>query len=257
MALSNASLELTDDKYPRIDLGSGMPILLLHGMFGKPDNWDHALEHLSEKHRAITLELPIFDSSWRDPTVEGLSRYVVDFMEWAELDGAVMVGNSLGGHIALYLACFYSELTRGLVLTGSSGLFERGYEQGIPTSPNRDWIYDRVAEIFYDKSSIRPVIVDEVAEFLKSRRNKFRLVKVAKSAKRTHMGEHLSKIEVPTLLVWGREDTITPLDVAHEFRDNIADHELVIYEECGHAPMLEYPEKFTESLLDFLDRRIG
>jgi pimeloyl-ACP methyl ester carboxylesterase len=143
-----------------------------------------------------------------------------------------------------------------LVLTGSSGLFERGYEQGIPTSPNRDWIYDRVAEIFYDKSSIRPGIVDEVEEFLKSRRNKFRLVKVAKSAKRTHMGEHLAKIDVPTLLVWGREDTITPLDVAHEFRDNISDRELVIFEKCGHAPMLEYPEKFSEVLEDFLQRRL-
>lgn len=247
---------LTTDKYPRIDLGSGLTILLLHGMFGKPENWDHTLEHLSENYRVITLELPIFDSSWKDPTVEGLSRYTADFLEWAAIEGAVMVGNSLGGHIALYLGCFYPELTRGLVLTGSSGLFERGYEQGIPTSPNRDWIYDRVAEIFYDKSSIRPGIVDEVDEFLKSRRNKFRLVKVAKSAKRTHMGEHLDKIDVPTLLVWGREDTITPLDVAHEFRDNISDRELVIFEKCGHAPMLEYPEKFSEVLEDFLQRRL-
>ena len=138
------------------------------------------------------------------------------------------------------------------MLAGASGLLERGYEQGLPTSPGRDWIYSRVAQVFYDERTIRPGMVDEVVDFLDSRKNKFRLLKVAKAAKRTHMGPLLHRVTAPTLLIWGRQDEVTPLEVAHEFNEGIEGSELVLFDECGHAPMMEKPEKFTEVLHDFL-----
>ena len=247
-------LKLSEGAYPRVERGEGPPVVMLHGMFGSPDNWLHQVENLSGSHRMVVLELPIFDEKWDDPSVEGLSRYTRSYLDWAGFDRAVFVGNSLGGHIALYLACHNPERVRGLVLSGSSGLLERGYEQGLPTSPSRDWIYDRVAQVFYDEGTIRPGMVDEVVNFLDSRRNKFRLVKVAKAAKRTHMGGDLHRITAPTLLIWGRQDEVTPLEVAREFEEGIKGAELVLFDECGHAPMMEKPEEFTWVLADFLGR---
>jgi pimeloyl-ACP methyl ester carboxylesterase len=245
-------LKLSEGVYPRVERGEGRPVVMLHGMFGSPDNWLHQIENLSRSHRMIVLELPIFDEAWDDPSVEGLTRYALEYLDWAGFERAVFVGNSLGGHIALYLACHHPERVRALVLSGSSGLLERGYEQGLPTNPGHDWIYGRVAQVFFDERTIRPGMVDEVTDFLDSRRNKFRLVKVAKAAKRTHMGPDLHRVTAPTLLVWGRQDEVTPLEVAHEFNEGIENSRLVLFDECGHAPMMEKPEEFTEVLGDFL-----
>lgn len=245
-------LKLSEGEYPRVERGEGTPVIMLHGMFGSPDNWLHQMEHLCDTHHMIVLELPIFDESWDDPSVAGLSRYTLEYLDWAGYDRAVFVGNSLGGHIALYLACNHGDRVRGLVLAGASGLQERGYEQGLPTNPGHDWIYSRVAQVFYDERTIRPGMVEEVADFLDSRKNKFRLLKVAKSAKRTHMGPDLHRVKAPTLLIWGRQDEVTPLQVAREFNEGIEGSELVLFDECGHVPMMEKPEEFTEVLHGFL-----
>jgi len=246
-------LKLSEGPYPRVERGEGPPVVMLHGMFGSPDNWLHQVENLSRSRRMVVLELPIFDQKWDDPSVAGLSRYTLEYLDWAGFDRAVFVGNSLGGHIALYLACHHPERVRGLVLSGSSGLLERGYEQGLPTNPGHEWIYGRVAQVFYDEKTIRPGMVDEVVDFLDSRRNKFRLVKVAKAAKRTHMGADLHRITAPTLLIWGRQDEVTPLEVALEFQEGIAGAELVLFDECGHAAMMEKAAEFSKVLEEFLD----
>ncbi|MCD4733469.1 alpha/beta hydrolase [bacterium] len=246
-------LKLSEGEYPRVDRGEGEVIILLHGMFGSPDNWLHQVEQLSDNYRVIVLELPIFEQSWDDPSIKGISKYATDFLDWAGIDKAVFVGNSLGGHVALYMACFHKERVSGLVLSGASGLAERGYEQGLPTNPGRDWIHGRVSEVFFNKDQIRPGMVDEVEQFLTKRRNKFRLVKVAKAVKQTHMGEHLDKISAPTLLLWGIEDEVTPIAVAHEFNERIEQSKLETMELCGHAAMMEKPEWFTDKLREFIE----
>jgi len=242
------------DPFPRIERGQGEPVVLLPGMFGQPSNWQHQLDHLSDGYRVITLDLPLFDPGFSECTVHGLGDYVRRFLDWAGIARAVLVGNSLGGHVALDIATRYPSRVRAMVLAGSSGLFERGFERGVPTRPDRAWIETRIREVFCHESSIPAGQGDEIERIVQSRANKLRILHWAKSAKRTHMGALLSRIAAPTLLIWGKQDSITPLEVAVEFLRGIRHSELVLFNECGHAPMMEHPARFTEVLRHFLHR---
>lgn len=227
---------------------------MLHGMFGSADNWRDQIDVLSARYRMIVLELPIFELPLPECTVERFTGYVTDYLDWAGIRRATFVGNSLGGHVALDLAIRTPGRTRALVLTGSSGLFERGYETGVPTRPGLDWVRDRIAlQVFHDARHIKPGMVEAAADILADPAKKRRLVRVAKAAKRTHMGDRLHCVSAPTLLIWGKQDRITPLEVAREFERGIAGAELVLIDECGHAPMIEQPQRFTKALAAFLD----
>jgi pimeloyl-ACP methyl ester carboxylesterase len=245
---------ITRPPFPRMEKGDGEVVVFLHGIFGSPENWREQTDGLADGYRVVVPLLPIFEVPLDDCTVQRFTEHVREYLDWAGIDRATFVGNSFGGHVALDLAIRFPERTRALVLAGSSGLFERGYEKGVPVHPSREWIEDRIAaQVFHDASQIRPEMVDEVVEVLASSASKRRLVRIAKSAKRTHMGGKLHRITAPTLLVWGKQDRITPLEVAREFRDGIPDAELVLIDECGHAPMIEQPARFTRALRSFLD----
>ena len=239
--------------FPRVEKGEGEPVVLLHGIFGSPDNWRDQIDSLSAHYRVIVLELPIFELPLGDCKVERFTEYVVEYLDWAKIDRATFGGNSLGGHVALDLAIRFPERTRALVLAGSSGLFERGYESGVPFRPSRQWIQERIAsQVFHDQRHIRPEMIDEVVSVLANSGKKRRLVRLAKTAKRTHMGNELHRVNAPTLLIWGKQDRITPLEVAREFADGIPDTRLVLIDECGHAPMIEQPAEFSKALRRFL-----
>ncbi|MBD3173762.1 MAG: alpha/beta fold hydrolase [Armatimonadia bacterium] len=245
--------DVSMERYPRIDEGSGTPVLFLHGIFGSPENWGETAEQLVGKYRMIRLEFPIFSTAPRKCNVNTLTTYVEQFLQESDMEPPVVVGNSLGGHVALDLALRRPDLVRALTLTGSSGLFERGFEKGVPRHPDRDWIADRLGHsIFYDPGKLTDEMVDEAMDVLESRENRLRLIRIAASAKRSNLAEELHQVSVPTLLVWGRQDRVTPLEVAEQFEDSIPRARLVLVDECGHAPMLEQPRAFTMALEEFL-----
>ncbi len=247
-------LAIAGSRFPRVEKGNGEPVVFLHGIFGSPENWRDQMDALACRYRVVVPILPIFEVPLGECSVDTFTDHVRKYLDWAGMDRATFVGNSFGGHIALDLAIRFPECVRALVLAGSSGLFERGYEKGVPVRPSREWITDRIAaQVFHDASQIRPEMVEEVVETLASSANRRRLVRLAKSAKRTHMGNKLHCISAPTLLIWGKQDQITPLDVAREFMEGIPDAELVLIDQCGHAPMIEQPSRFTTALSSFLD----
>ncbi len=246
---------LLAEPFPRLEEGEGEPIIMLHGIFGSPDNWLAQLRHLADRYRVVVLDLPLFTVPLEECSIDGLVRHVLAYLDWAGISKAIFVGNSLGGHLALDLALKAPERVRALVLTGSSGLFERGFDAKVPVRPGDDWIRDRIAaEVFYDDSKIEPGMIEQAIEILASRDMKLRVIRAAKSAKCSHMGEHLPEIGVPTLLIWGKQDKITPLEVADEFHQGIRGSELVLIDNCGHAPMLEKPEEFARHMAAFLDK---
>src|SRR5712691_2717478 len=124
--------EPTPSRFRWLERGDGEPVLLLHGLMGEMDHWESTLESLGELFRPIALELPIFDPVLTDVSVPALADYVRRFMEAVELPPAVVGGNSLGGHVALELALAHPGWVEGLVLTGSSGLFERSFTHRVP-----------------------------------------------------------------------------------------------------------------------------
>jgi len=168
----------------------------------------------------------------------------------------IIMGNSLGGHVALMYTLENKDKVTRLILTGSSGLFEDSMGGSYPKRGNYDYVKERVAYTFYNPAVATKELVDEVFETTRSIPKCMRIVAIAKSAQRNNLATEIKDITVLTLLVWGLNDTITPPVVAHEFNRLIPNSELRFIDECCHAPMMEHPEKFNEIVEEFITQEV-
>lgn len=235
-----------------VDEGEGDVLMLLHGLFGALSNWESVVTKFSKHFRVVIPMLPIYEMPIKDAGLEGLRSFVEDFVKMMGIEKAIMMGNSLGGHVALLYALANPDKVSKLVLTGSSGLFENAMGGSYPRRGSYDYVKERVEYTFYDPTVASKELIDEVFETTKSIPKCMRIVAIAKSAQRNNLSNELPKIEIPTLLVWGLNDTITPPMVAHEFNRLIPKSELKFVDQCCHAPMMERPELFNELVEDFL-----
>jgi pimeloyl-ACP methyl ester carboxylesterase len=227
---------------------------LLHGLFGALSNWEGFINGFSEKYRVIIPLLPIYEMPIKEAGLEGLTNFVDRFVKLKSLTNLTLLGNSLGGHIALIYTLRYPENVKRLVLTGSSGLFENSMGGSFPKRGNYKYIQERVAYTFYDPKVASKELVDEVFEITNSIPKCMRIIAIAKSAQRNNMAKEITKIKTPTLLVWGLNDTITPALVAYEFNNLLANPTLTFIDHCGHAPMMEHPEKFNKIVNEFFSQ---
>ncbi len=238
--------------YSYVDEGSGQVLMLLHGLFGALSNWEAVVNRFSSKFRVVIPMLPIYSMPIKEAGLEGLRKYVEEFVQAMELDNMIIMGNSLGGHVALLYTLHNEKKVNKLVLTGSSGLFENAMGGSYPRRGSYDYIRERVEYTFYNPKVASKELVDEVFETTKSIPKCMRIVAIAKSAQRNNLASDLHKIVVPTLLVWGLNDTITPPMVGHDFNRLIPQSKLRFIDKCCHAPMMEHPEKFNELLEEFI-----
>ena len=241
-------------KYHFIEEGTGQPLILLYGLFGNVGNFHGVIEHFRKTHRVVVPILPLLDLDLLHTSVGGLSKYLSKFLEALELKDIHLMGNSLGGHVALVYVLKNSERIRSLTLTGSSGLFENGMGDSYPKRGDYDYIKKKTELTFFDPATATKELVDEVFEITNNRLKVIKIISLAKSAIRNNLGESLSKITLPTLLVWGNNDIITPPFVGHEFNRLIPNSELHFIDNCGHAPMLEVPAEFNVILERFLQQ---
>ena len=241
-----------ENGYKFVDEGSGQVLLLLHGLFGALSNWEGVVSRFSKNFRVVIPMLPIYEMPIKEAGLEGLKKFVEDFVGFMKLSDLIIMGNSLGGHIALLYTLTNGDKVRKLILTGSSGLFEDSMGGSYPKRGNYEYIRERVAYTFYDPNVATKELVDEVFETTRSIPKCMRIVAIAKSAQRHNMAEQIPNITIPTLLVWGLNDTITPPIVAHEFNRLIPNSELKFIDKCCHAPMMEHPEEFNRLVEAFL-----
>ncbi len=227
-------------------------LMLLHGLFGALSNFQGIIDHFSKEYNVVVPLLPIFDLPIREVAVSGLVEYVEEFVEYKGFDKIHLLGNSLGGHIALLYVLANQEKCASVTLTGSSGLFESAFGTGFPQRGNYDYIKKKTEDTFYNPEVATKELVDEVFDTISDRNKAIRIVKTAKSAVRHNLGDKLHMIKIPTLLIWGRNDIVTPPLVGERFNELIENSELHWVEECGHAPMMEHPGKFNDILARFL-----
>lgn len=247
------ALHIKEEKeFKFIDEGQGNVLLLLHGLFGALSNWEGVVAHFSKNYRVLIPMLPIYDMPIREAGLEGLRKYVENFVASKQLDNMTIMGNSLGGHIALMYTLKNIDKVKKLILTGSSGLFEDSMGGSYPKRGNYAYIRERVSYTFYDPSVATKELIDEIFETTNSIPKCLRIVAIAKSAQRNNLADEIPNIKVPTLLVWGLNDTITPPVVAHEFNRLIPNSSLKFLDKCSHVPMMEHPEKFNALVDNFL-----
>lgn len=233
--------------------GGDENLLLLHGLFGALSNFQGIIDHFSKTHNVVVPMLPIFELPIRKVSVSGLVDYVARFVEYKEYDKIHVLGNSLGGHIALLYVLAYPERVRSVILTGSSGLFESAMGTSFPKRGDYEFIRKKTEATFYNPGVASKELIDEVYDIVNDRNKAIRIIATAKSAVRHNLSDKLHQVKVPTLLVWGRDDNVTPAFVGEKFNELIEHSRLIFVEECGHAPMMEYPELFNKHLGDFLE----
>jgi pimeloyl-ACP methyl ester carboxylesterase len=240
------------DKFRFIEEGHGEPLILLHGLFGELSNFKDQISYFSRHYRVVLPLLPLLEMDLLHTSVGGLEKYIHKFIEARDYKDIHLLGNSLGGHVALLHALRHPEKIKSLILTGSSGLFENGMGDSYPKRGDYEYIKRKTALTFYDPAMATKELVDEVYAITSNRLNVVKIIALAKSAIRNNLGEEVSQIQQPTLLIWGNNDTVTPPFVGKEFHRLIPNSELHFIDKCGHAPMMEVPGEFNEILEKFL-----
>ena len=243
-----------EGKFKWLEEGEGgKPIILLHGLMGGLDNFGEMVDFISEEYKVYGLDLKLFEGSILKVSVKSLSDYLYDFMNHVGLSSAILLGNSMGGHIALIFSKEHPEMVEGMVLTGSSGLYESAMGDSFPRRGDKDYIRKKTEEVFYDPKVATDELVDKVFEIATNRISTLKLLGYARSAIRHNMAKDLPDFKMPVCLIWGEHDKVTPPDVANEFHKLLPNSELHWMPLCGHAAMWEHPEEFSKIVLKFLD----
>jgi pimeloyl-ACP methyl ester carboxylesterase len=243
-------------KFKYVEEGKGEPLILLHGLFGALSNFKDLFDHFKSSYRVIIPMLPLFDLGL-ETGVGALAKYVQKFIEAREFKEIHLMGNSLGGHVGLLYTLQHQDKVKTLTLTGSSGLFENGMGETYPKRGDYEFIRKKTELTFYDPEIATKELVDEVYAIVNNRLKAIKVIALAKSAIRNNLSEELREIKVPTCLIWGQNDTVTPPMVAEEFKKLMPHSELHWIDKCGHAPMMEKPKEFNEILEAFLAKHKG
>ncbi|AEW02812.1 alpha/beta hydrolase [Niastella koreensis] len=242
------------DKFKYIEEGEGEPLILLHGLFGALSNFGDLISYFKNHNKVVVPLLPLLDMDLLHTSVGGLQKFVHKFIEYQDYQNVHLLGNSLGGHVAILHVLKQPERIKSLILTGSSGLFENGMGDTYPKRGDYDYIKKKTELTFYDPKIATKELVDEVYEIVNNRLKAIKIIALAKSAIRNNLGEDINQIKQPTLLIWGNNDAITPPFVGREFHRLIPNSELHFIDKCGHAPMMEVPEEFNRILHKFLTK---
>ena len=243
---------IKDGKYEYLEVGEGETLMLCHGLFGALSNFADLIEKFRFTHKVVVPILPLFDLDILHTTIAGLEKHIAAFIEYKNYTNIHLLGNSLGGHVALVYILKHPERVKSLTLTGSSGLFENAMGDSYPKRGDYEYIKNKTAQTFYDPAVATTALVDEVFEITKNRLKVIKIISLAKSAIRHNLGEELNQINQPTLLIWGKNDIVTPPFVAEEFKKLIPNSQLHFIDKCGHAPMMEVPAEFNIILEKFL-----
>lgn len=247
---------ITDGKYSYVEAGEGQTIIVLHGLMGALSNFDGVFNYFSEKgYKVIIPELPIYNLPLLKTNVKNLSKFLKDFMAYKKIEKTILLGNSLGGHIGLYFTKLNPNNVAALVLAGSSGLYEKSMGDTFPKRGNYEYIKTKTEEVFYDPAIATKEVVDEIFASVNDRVRVIKTLAIAKSAIRHNMAKDLPKMHIPACIIWGKNDTVTPPEVAIDFQKLLPDADLFWVDKCGHAPMMEHPDEFNKILHNWLKER--
>jgi len=267
-----------------VELGSGRPVVFVHGHSGAWQNWLEQLPVIAAAgYRAIAFDLPGFGASPlpAEPiTMSGYGRLLDELLGLLDVSAAAVVGNSMGGFVGAELAIRFPPRVERLVLVSAAGVASKYI--GFPLA-----VMDR-----YSERVLRPVgrwltPVPSRTERMTRRRRLRRLgftllsphpeqidprlfyenalasgpkpgaPRAAAEIARYDFRDRLGEIACPTLIVWGDRDRIVPPESALEFGRLIPDSRVVVFEDTGHVPMMERPERFNRLLADFLTEAPG
>lgn len=223
-------------------------VIFLHGLLGDITNFSEALKFNKEDFEAHCPSFSFATLTEDEANVHSLLNILKEYIEKKHLNDFHLVGNSLGGHIAICYTYYYSEKVRSLVLAGSSGIYEKNFSFFYPKLYDRNFIKEKIGDIFYNKKKVTPQMVQKYYLLLNDKSIRKKLLLISRSAMKESVINLLPKIQVPCCLIWGKEDKVTPPDVALQFHNLLPKSRLIWFSKCGHVPMMEKPKLFYQTL---------
>lgn len=225
-------------------------LVFLHGLFGGLSNYDELIKQL-DGYNIFVPALPIHDFDSGKLSIRNLTEWVHGFFEALEISSPTLLGNSLGGHLALNYVIEYPENVSSLVLTGSSGLQEKDFGSTVPRRNDREYVREQAAMTFYD-DIVDEDLLDSIMDVISSPSKLRNVLAITRDTHEFTMEEYLPEVLHEVLLIWGKNDEITPPEVAREFHQKLPNARLRWIDKCGHAPMMEHPKTFALFLNEFL-----
>ncbi len=243
-----------EGRFRYIEQGEGPTMILLHGLFGALSNFRDVIDYFSKDYRVVIPMLPLYDLPVLKTSAKEIANFLEDFVAYKNFKDVILVGNSLGGHVALIYTRNNGKNVKALILTASSGLYENAFGSSFPRREDKEFIRKKIEVTFYDPKHASDELVNECFEVVNDRNRVLRILAIAKSAIRHNMAKDLPDMKMPACLIWGKNDTITPPEVATEFQNLLPNADLFWIDECGHAPMMEHPQTFNEILSTWLKK---
>jgi 2-hydroxy-6-oxonona-2,4-dienedioate hydrolase len=246
---------VSDGKFEYLIEGSGTPMIFLHGLMGNLSNFQHQVDYFSTRGYEVVIPLlPLYSMPLATTSVSSLTKFVKKFIDHKGYSKVILVGNSLGGHIALLFQKLYPSHLKSIVLSGSSGLYEAAMGNSYPRRGDRDYIAERVRDVFHIKEVATEELIDQVFSTVNDRMKAIKTLAISKSAIRHNMAEDITSFHLPVCLIWGRQDAVTPPEVADKFHELLPNSDLFWIDNCGHAAMMEHPQEFNTIVDEWLKK---
>ena len=246
---------VSDGKFEYLTEGSGTPMIFLHGLMGNLSNFQHQVDYFSTRGYEVVIPmLPLYSMPLATTSVSSLTKFVKKFIDHKGYSKVILVGNSLGGHIALLFQKLFPSYLKSIVLSGSSGLYEAAMGNSYPRRGDRDYIAERVRDVFHIKEVATEELIDQVFSTVNDRMKAIKTLAISKSAIRHNMAEDITSFHLPVCLIWGRQDAVTPPEVADKFHELLPNSDLFWIDNCGHAAMMEHPQEFNTIVDEWLKK---
>lgn len=248
------------------------PIVLLHGTSASLHTWEGWTQALKSQRRVIRFDLPGFGLTGPNPendySIERYSKTVIDVMDSLGVDRFVLAGNSLGGYISWATAVFYPQRVEKLVLVDASGYPYQSTSVPLAFTITqqpllklligdmlpRSLVVKSVKNVYGDPSKVTPELVDRYYQLTTRTGNRQALEARFEQTQPSELSKRIPEIKQPTLIMWGQEDRLIPVELGRRFQEEIENSELVIFATLGHVPHEEDPESTVKSVIDFLQQ---
>ncbi len=251
------------------DEGTGNPVLMIHGFGGSLRNFSKMSENLKGQFRVVRVDLPGFGLS-DFPEMGSKPDYITMYRDYLSfiidtlhLDSVYVMGNSMGGGIAWIMAADHPDKVKKLILLGSAGydvanisgkltMFKyksvgHVFDKGMPMSMSEGGM----KKCYADQSKVDPAVWALNNHFTNREGNIQNMLALARSQQFPDSGL-IAKVQCPTLIVWGKQDAIIPVEHAEKFHRDIKNSRVIIYDPCGHVAMQERSEDLTKDFLQFV-----
>lgn len=240
------------------DVGSGPPLLLIHGIGGDADEWAFCFEAFSKSHRVIAIDLLGFGRSDKpkiDYHIAVFVELINQFLRALKIERAAILGESLGGWIASSFALTFPERVDKLLLVDAAGVW--GEIAALPIDlrvSTRAHLHEVFKLVFFDKRLATDGLVDMAYHLHLERGDGPTIDSIFRCTEGERLDDVIGRLNMPTLIVWGEQDEMIPVSVGRNLQKLIPGSTLEVISQCGHLPALEKPVEFVQRVLEFLGR---